>query len=40
VLEKASFRCEAILKNSIIKNGVVQDDCIYAILKDEFETKP
>jgi RimJ/RimL family protein N-acetyltransferase len=40
VLEKASFRCEAILKNSIIKNGVVQDDCIYAILKDEFETEP
>lgn len=35
VLEKAGFRCEAILKNSIIKNGVVQDDCIYAILKDE-----
>ncbi|MDK2947869.1 MAG: [ribosomal protein S5]-alanine N-acetyltransferase [Methanolobus sp.] len=36
VLEKAGFRCETILKNSIIKNGIVQDDCIYAILKDEF----
>ncbi|WP_340820401.1 GNAT family protein [Methanolobus sp. WCC4] len=38
VLEKAGFRCEAILKSSIIKNNVVQDDCIYAILKEEFET--
>lgn len=36
VLEKAGFRLEAILKNNIIKNNVVQDGCIYAILKDEF----
>ncbi|MDI3485221.1 MAG: [ribosomal protein S5]-alanine N-acetyltransferase [Methanolobus sp.] len=36
VLEKAGFRCEAILKNNIIKNDVVQDSCIYAVLKDEF----
>lgn len=35
VLEKAGFRCEAILKNNIIKNNVVQDSCIYAILKAE-----
>jgi RimJ/RimL family protein N-acetyltransferase len=40
VLEKAGFRCEAILKNSIIKNGNVQDDCIYAILKEDFKTEP
>lgn len=35
VLEKAGFRCEAILKNNIIKNSVVQDSCIYAVLKEE-----
>ncbi|WP_370575389.1 GNAT family N-acetyltransferase [Methanomethylovorans sp.] len=37
VLEKAGFRLEAVLKSNIIKNNVVQDGCIYAILKDEFE---
>ncbi|KXS41999.1 MAG: acetyltransferase, ribosomal protein N-acetylase [Methanolobus sp. T82-4] len=39
VLEKAGFRLEGVLKNSIIKDDVVQDSCIYAILKDEFEEK-
>lgn len=39
VLEKAGFRLEAILKDSIFKNGIIQDDCIYAVLKDEFEKK-
>jgi RimJ/RimL family protein N-acetyltransferase len=38
VLEKAGFRLEAVLKNNIIKNDVVQDGCIYAVLKDEFES--
>ncbi len=33
VLEKAGFRLEAVLKNNIIKNDVVQDGCIYAVLK-------
>ncbi|OPY21491.1 MAG: ribosomal-protein-L7/L12-serine acetyltransferase [Methanomethylovorans sp. PtaU1.Bin093] len=37
VLEKAGFRLEAVLKSNIIKNDVVQDGCIYAVLKDEFE---
>lgn len=37
VLEKAGFRLEAVLKSNIIKNNVVQDGCIYAVLKDEFE---
>ncbi|WP_406655512.1 GNAT family protein [Methanolobus sp. ZRKC2] len=37
VLEKAGFRLEAVLKNSIIKNNVVQDSCIYAILKEELK---
>ncbi|TQD25008.1 GNAT family N-acetyltransferase [Methanolobus vulcani] len=35
VLEKAGFRCEAILKNNVIKNNVVQDSCIYAVLKED-----
>ena len=39
VLEKTGFRVEVTLKNSIIKNGIIQDDCIYVILKDEFEKK-
>lgn len=38
-LEKAGFRLEAFLKNSIIKNNIVQDGCIYAILKDEFHDR-
>jgi ribosomal-protein-alanine N-acetyltransferase len=32
-LEKAGFRLEAILKGNVIKNGVIGDSCIYAILK-------
>lgn len=39
VLEKAGFRLEATLRKSIVKNGVVQDSCIYAILKEEFDAK-
>jgi len=38
VLEKAGFRLEAVLKSNIIKNNVVQDGCIYAVLKDEFRS--
>lgn len=38
VLEKAGFRLEAILKSNIIKNNVVQDGYIYAVLKDEFKS--
>ncbi len=37
VLEKAGFKCEAVLKNYIIKNNKVQDGCIYSILKEEYE---
>jgi|GEM_PF-3751173 len=32
-LEKAGFRLEAVLKSNIIKNGIVQDGCIYALLR-------
>lgn len=35
-LEKAGFRFEAQLKNNIIKNNVVEDSCIYAVLKNEY----
>ena len=39
VLEKAGFRLEGVLKNSIIKNDIVQDSCIYAILREELKDK-
>jgi RimJ/RimL family protein N-acetyltransferase len=35
-LEKAGFRLEAVLKKNIIKNEVIEDSCVYAILKEEF----
>lgn len=33
-LEKAGFRLEAVLKSNVIKNGIIEDSCIYSILKD------
>jgi len=33
VLEKAGFTLDGILKNNIIKNGVIMDEYIYAALK-------
>jgi [ribosomal protein S5]-alanine N-acetyltransferase len=39
VLEKAGFKCEAVLKNYIVKNGVIKDCCIYSVLKDDFHYK-
>lgn len=35
VLEKAGFVREGILRNSVFKNGVVEDACLYALLKGE-----
>ena len=35
-LEKAGFKLEAELKSNVIKNGIIEDSCIYALLKDEF----
>lgn len=35
-LEKAGYKCEALLKNFVIKNNVVKDSCVYSILKEEF----
>lgn len=39
VLEKAGFRQEGLLRNSVFKNGVLQDSCIYSLLKEEFQGK-
>jgi len=35
-LEKAGFRKEATFVKNVIKNGVVKDSCIYAVLREEF----
>jgi ribosomal-protein-alanine N-acetyltransferase len=35
-LEKAGFRCEATFRNNVIKNGIIKDSCIYAVLKEDF----
>lgn len=34
VLEKAGFQREGVLKNSVYKNGVLCDSCIYALIGD------
>jgi ribosomal-protein-alanine N-acetyltransferase len=39
VLEKAGFKCEALFKNYVIKNGIIKDSCIYSVLKEEFKYK-
>ena len=39
VLEKAGYRREAVLRQSAIKAGVVQDQWMYAMLRDE-ATRP
>lgn len=36
VLEKSGFHLEARLKQSMVKNGVIFDELIYAILKEDF----
>lgn len=35
-LEKAGFKLEAILKQNVIKNGIIKDSCIYSLLKEDF----
>jgi RimJ/RimL family protein N-acetyltransferase len=35
-LEKAGFRCEALFRKNVFKNGVVKDSCIYSVLREEF----
>lgn len=34
VLEKAGFTLEGVLRNSVYKNGILQDSCIYALLRN------
>ena len=35
VLEKAGYRREAVLRQNVIKDGLVLDQWLYAILRDE-----
>jgi ribosomal-protein-alanine N-acetyltransferase len=35
-LEKAGFRCEALISKNIIKNGFIIDSCIYSVLQESF----
>jgi ribosomal-protein-alanine N-acetyltransferase len=36
-LEKAGFTLEAAFKRNVIKNGIIKDSCIYAVLKEDFK---
>ena len=36
-LEKAGFILEATFKRNVIKNGIIKDSCIYAVLKEDFK---
>jgi [ribosomal protein S5]-alanine N-acetyltransferase len=35
-LEKAGYALEAIFKKNVIKNGIIKDSCIYAVLREDF----
>jgi len=37
-LEKAGFKCEAIFRKNVIKNGIIKDSCIYSVLKEDFHS--
>ena len=39
VLEKAGFKCEAVFKDYVIKNGIIKDSCIYSVLKNNFPVR-
>jgi [ribosomal protein S5]-alanine N-acetyltransferase len=39
-LEKSGFKLEAILKNYVIKNGIIKDSCIYSVLREDFKFIP
>ncbi len=38
-LEKAGFTLEGIMKNSVYKNGILCDSCMYALLRQEMEER-
>lgn len=35
VLEKAGFQLEGILRKSVLKNGNIDDSCLYSLLRDD-----
>lgn len=37
VLEKAGFRLEGVLRQSVCKNGQISDSCVYALLRPDWE---
>jgi ribosomal-protein-alanine N-acetyltransferase len=37
VLQKAGYRCEGTLRQSVIKNGQILDQWMYAILREEWQ---
>lgn len=37
VLEKAGFTREGTLRSSVYKNGVIQDSCLYALLREDVQ---
>jgi RimJ/RimL family protein N-acetyltransferase len=37
ILQKAGYRCEGILRQSIIKDGRILDQWMYAILREEWQ---
>jgi ribosomal-protein-alanine N-acetyltransferase len=39
ILEKAGFICEAVFRKNVVKNSVIKDSCIYAVLKENFHYK-
>jgi len=36
-LEKSGFKCEAELKNNVIKNDVIESSCIYSLLREDWD---
>lgn len=39
VLEKNGFQLEGILRQSVVKNGEIEDSCIYALLREDWERR-
>lgn len=37
VLENAGFKCEAVFRKYVIKNGIIKDSCIYSVLREDFK---
>lgn len=39
VLEKNGFQLEGVLRRSVVKNGAVEDACMYALLREDWERR-